>query len=56
VKQPAPAPKFSRTPGAIQRKPPERGEGGAAALADWGFDAAQIERMKQLGLGFAAQP
>jgi alpha-methylacyl-CoA racemase len=56
VKQPAPAPKFSRTPGAIRRKPPERGEGGAAALADWGFDAAQIERMKQLGLGFAAQP
>ena len=54
VKQPAPAPKFSRTPGEVRRKPPERGEGGGAALAYWGFDGAAIERMKQLGLGFAA--
>ena len=53
VKQPAPAPRFSRTPGAIRRKPPERGEGGAAALAEWGFDAAAIARMKKLGLGWA---
>ncbi len=53
VKQPAPAPKFSRTPGAVARKPPERGEGGAAALADWGFDATAVERMKALGLGCA---
>lgn len=36
VTQPAPAPRFSRTPGAIRRKPPQRGEGGAQALADWG--------------------
>ena len=53
VKQPAPAPRFSRTPGGIRGKPPERGEGGAAALADWGFDAAAIARMRELGLGFA---
>ena len=53
VKQPAPAPKFSRTPGAVARKPPERGEGGAAALADWGFDAAAVGHLKTLGLGFA---
>ena len=53
VKQPAPAPRFSRTPGGIRRKPPERGEGGAAALAEWGFDAAAIARMKKLGLGWA---
>ena len=52
VKQPAPAPKFSRTPGEVKRKPPERGEGGGAALADWGFDAAGITRLNQLGLGF----
>ena len=37
VEQPAPAPRFSRTPGAVRRAPPERGEGGRRALADWGF-------------------
>lgn len=39
VTQPAPAPRFSRTPGGIARKPPVRGEGGAAALAEWGVTA-----------------
>jgi alpha-methylacyl-CoA racemase len=42
VQQPAPAPRFSRTPGAVRRPPPERGGGGAAALGEWGFDAAEI--------------
>src|SRR4029079_640918 len=37
VDQQAPAPRFSRTPGAIRRAPPERGEGGGQALLDWGF-------------------
>ncbi|MEA3194023.1 MAG: alpha-methylacyl-CoA racemase [Betaproteobacteria bacterium] len=53
VEQPAPAPRFSRTPGEVQRPPPERGEGGAQALADWGFDAEQVKRLTSLGLGFA---
>jgi alpha-methylacyl-CoA racemase len=53
VEQPAPAPRFSRTPGAVRRAPPERGEGGAAALAEWGFGAAEIERLRALGLGCA---
>lgn len=34
--QPAPAPRFSRTPGAIQGRPPRLNEGGEAALRDWG--------------------
>jgi len=55
VKQPAPAPKFSRTPGEVRRKPPERGEGGRAALADWGFKAADIDRLQQFGLGFSKE-
>ena len=42
VEQPAPAPRFSRTPGAIRRAPPERGEGGGQALADWGFSESEI--------------
>ena len=53
VTQPAPAPRFSRTPGEVRRKSPERGEGGAAALADWGFDAAAVAKLQSLGLGFA---
>src|SRR6478735_4628230 len=51
VAQPAPAPRFSRTPGAVRRPPPERGEGGLAALADWGFSAAEVERLRSAGLG-----
>jgi alpha-methylacyl-CoA racemase len=51
VEQPAPAPRFSRTPGAVRRAPPERGEGGRQALADWGFGAAEIDRLAAQGLG-----
>ncbi|MGH8726484.1 MAG: CoA transferase, partial [Burkholderiales bacterium] len=52
VKQPAPAPRFSRTPGAVRRAPPERGEGGAKALTEWGFGETEIAKLKSLGLGF----
>jgi alpha-methylacyl-CoA racemase len=53
IPQPAPAPRFSRTPGAGSRRPPERGAGGRAALADWGLDAAEIKKLAALGVGFA---
>jgi len=52
VEQPAPAPRFSRTPGAIRRAPPERGEGGRQALLDWGLSASDVDRLKSQGLGF----
>jgi len=52
IAQPAPAPRFGRTPGGARRPPPERGEGGADALRDWGFDAAAIEELGRLGLGW----
>lgn len=39
VTQPAPAPRLSRTPGAIAGPAPEPGQGGAQALQDWGVDA-----------------
>jgi alpha-methylacyl-CoA racemase len=51
VEQPAPAPRFSRTPPEVRRAPPERGQGGREALADWGFDASSIERLQSRGLG-----
>jgi alpha-methylacyl-CoA racemase len=53
VEQPAPAPRFSRTPAAVRGAPPERGEGGRQALAEWGFGAEDVGRLESLGLGFA---
>jgi alpha-methylacyl-CoA racemase len=52
VEQPAPAPRFSRTPPGVRGAPPERGEGGGQALADWGFSAQEISRFKSLGMNF----
>ena len=49
VTQPAPAPRYSRTPGAIVRGAPRRGEGGAQALADWGFGKAEVEGFRARG-------
>lgn len=40
--QPAPAPRFSRTPSALGAAPPLRGEHGAEILAEFGFSAAEI--------------
>jgi len=51
VEQPAPAPRFSRTPGEVRRAPPERGEGARQALADWGFAPGEIETLQAKGLG-----
>ena len=51
VEQPAPAPRFSRTPAAVHRPPPERGEQGAQALADWGFTRKDVESLQSRGLG-----
>ena len=53
IEQPAPAPRLSRTPGQVRYGPPERGAGGRAALADWGFTAAEIEGLTAQGVGFA---
>lgn len=52
VLQPAPAPRFSATPSMLPRRAPERGEHGAAALHDWGFDAEAVDRFRMRGMGF----
>jgi alpha-methylacyl-CoA racemase len=49
IVQPAPTPRFSRTPGDIVRGAPKPGQGGAAALTEWGVDAATIERFRAAG-------
>lgn len=54
ISQPAPAPRFGRTPGAATRAAPERGAGGRDALGDWGFGPQDIGQLTSLGLGFAA--
>jgi len=52
VMQPAPAPRFSRTPGAAVTGPPARGAGGDQALQDWGFTPAEVERLASFGLAY----
>jgi alpha-methylacyl-CoA racemase len=49
VVQPAPAPRFSRTPGAIQSPPPEPGQNGDAVLEDWGFSAIEKQSLRAAG-------
>ncbi|HKZ72995.1 MAG TPA: CaiB/BaiF CoA-transferase family protein [Steroidobacteraceae bacterium] len=49
VTQPAPAPRFSRTPGEIGRPPPLPGEHTTAALAHWGLSAARIQELREAG-------
>jgi len=49
VTQPAPAPRFSATPGAVARPPPAIGGHNAEALGDWGFSAREIENLQAAG-------
>jgi alpha-methylacyl-CoA racemase len=49
VVQPAPAPRFSATPGAIQAVSPAVGAHNDEAFADWGFAATEIEALKTAG-------
>jgi alpha-methylacyl-CoA racemase len=49
VTQPAPAPRFSKTPGVIQGPPPAIGAHDREALTDWGFSEAEIEDLKAGG-------
>jgi len=49
VTQPAPAPRFSATPGAVAGPPPAIGAHNSAALGDWGFSAEAISNLEQAG-------
>ena len=48
ITQPAPGPRFSRTPPEIRCPPPEVGQHNEEALADWGFSRDEIESLKDL--------
>ncbi|MGO9453190.1 MAG: CaiB/BaiF CoA transferase family protein [Candidatus Binataceae bacterium] len=49
VVQPGPAPRFSRTPGKIQRPPASPGQHTDEALRDWGFSNAELEKLRSQG-------
>ncbi len=49
VMQPAPAPRFSATPGAVQGPPPAIGADNDGALSRWGFAEAEIAALKTDG-------
>ena len=47
--QPAPAPRFSRTTAEVQRRAPWPGQHTDEVLADWGFDADEIAKLRETG-------
>jgi alpha-methylacyl-CoA racemase len=48
--QPAPAPRFDRTPSTVQRAPVAAGADTDTALASWGFADDEVQRLKQSGV------
>lgn len=50
VVQPAPAPRFSETPGRIQSPPPTIGAHNRDALAGWGFSTAELDALQADGI------
>jgi alpha-methylacyl-CoA racemase len=50
VVQPAPAPKFDRTPAATPEAPHEKGADTDEVLGEYGFDPAEIEWLRQAGV------
>tara|TARA_B100001559_G_scaffold316104_1_gene319132 strand:+ start:670 stop:1809 length:1140 start_codon:yes stop_codon:yes gene_type:complete len=48
VKQPAPAPRFSRTPGVIDGPPPHPGEHTEEVLSGWGFSENEIQNLRSI--------
>jgi alpha-methylacyl-CoA racemase len=50
VTQPAPAPRFTRTPGRIGGPPPLPGADSVAILTGWGFTAAETRRLLAAGV------
>jgi alpha-methylacyl-CoA racemase len=49
VLQPAPAPRYSRTPAAIAGPAPAPGQHTAEALADWGFSSDEVGKLQEAG-------
>jgi alpha-methylacyl-CoA racemase len=50
VVQPAPAPRFSVTPGAIQGPPPKIGSDAVGSLRDWGLGDDRVAELQSKGV------
>lgn len=55
VPQPAPAPRFSRTPGAIQSPPARPGQHTREVLSDWGLSTADIDALHAVGAALSPE-
>ncbi len=49
VRHPSPAPRFSRTPSALERPTPRPGQDSRTALAEWGLASAEIASLEESG-------
>jgi alpha-methylacyl-CoA racemase len=49
VVQPAPAPRFSRTPSSISRPPPLPGGDTVSALLEWGIEEGTVAKLRETG-------
>jgi len=49
VVQPAPAPRFSKTPGAVQRPPSHAGQHTDEVLTEWGLEADKVAKLREAG-------
>ncbi|CAN5439680.1 CaiB/BaiF CoA-transferase family protein [soil metagenome] len=49
ILQPAPAPRFSRTPGQVSAPPPDPSQGGEAVAAAWGVDRVRLDQLRRAG-------
>ena len=49
VVQPAPAPRFSRTPSSVSRPPSPPGADTVSGLLEWGVDASTIDKLRESG-------
>ena len=56
VTHPTPAPRFSRTPGALRRPAPAAGQHSLELLAEWGFSAPQMAALQASGALYQQPP
>jgi alpha-methylacyl-CoA racemase len=49
VRQPGPAPRFSRTPSGIRRPPPVAGQDTDEVLTSWGVESDRVRRLREAG-------